>query len=48
MPAPKPMIPIRPTPEINLKPSIAPIGAGAMSREEMERIRALLGPGEIA
>ena len=48
MPAPKPMIPMRPTPEINLKPSIAPIGAGAMSREEMERIRALLGPGEIA
>jgi hypothetical protein len=46
--APLPTIPMRPTPKIDLKPPIAPVGAGVMSKEEMERIRALLGPGEIA
>ena len=49
VPSRKPMIPIPPTPEITLKPP-TPLSSSMPSIpiEDIERIRALLGPGEIA
>ena len=46
LPAPMPMIPMRPTPEITPIPANPPMPS--IPREDIERIRALLGPGEIA
>tara|TARA_A100001201_G_C4066681_1_gene194373 strand:+ start:310 stop:828 length:519 start_codon:yes stop_codon:yes gene_type:complete len=46
LPAPMPMIPMRPAPEITPLPTTPP--KPSIPREDIERIRALLGPGEIA
>ena len=46
MPAPMPMIPMRPAPEITPLPTTPP--KPSIPREDIERIRALIGPGEIA
>ena len=46
MPAPMPMIPMRPAPEITPLPTTLP--KPSIPREDIERIRALIGPGEIA
>jgi hypothetical protein len=49
LPAPKPMIPIPPTPEITpIPPTPLSPSKPLMPIEDIERIRALLGPGEIA
>jgi len=46
LPAPMPMIPMRPAPEITPLPTTPP--KPSIPREDIERIRALIGPGEIA
>ena len=49
LPAPMPMIPMRPAPEITPIPATPPAPSmPSIPREDIERIRALLGPGEIA
>ena len=49
LPAPMPMIPMRPTPEITPIPATPPAPSmPSIPIEDIERIRALLGPGEIA
>ena len=49
LPAPKPIIPMRPTPEITPISATPPAPSmPSIPREDIERIRALLGPGEIA